>query len=99
VRITEINPDLVRSEQPSGGKAPGADSVEEGAATPPPKVCRATTLKISDAARKLAADDVPRQQLTPERIAEIRQRILAGTYDSLESVEKVARRMLASGDL
>ena len=40
-----------------------------------------------------------RTHLDPARLAEIRQRILDGAYDSLETVEQVARRILASGDL
>jgi hypothetical protein len=38
-------------------------------------------------------------ELTPERIDEIRQRILDGTYLSLAAAEEVARRILESGDL
>lgn len=37
--------------------------------------------------------------LTPERIAEVRQRILRGAYDQASVVEAVARRILQSGDL
>jgi anti-sigma28 factor (negative regulator of flagellin synthesis) len=40
-----------------------------------------------------------RTKLDPAKLAEIRQKILDGAYNSLESVEQVARRILASGDL
>ncbi len=37
--------------------------------------------------------------LPPERVAEIRRRILRGQYDAAAVLEVVARRLLASGDL
>ena len=37
--------------------------------------------------------------LTPERIDEVRQRIIQGAYDQASVVEAVARRILHSGDL
>jgi hypothetical protein len=37
--------------------------------------------------------------LTPERTAEIRQRILERAYDSPQIVATVARRLLQNGDL
>jgi hypothetical protein len=40
-----------------------------------------------------------RAPLDPVRTAEIRERILAGAYNSPDVVAQVARRMLASGDL
>lgn len=41
----------------------------------------------------------PRQRLTPERTAEIRQRILERAYDSPQIAATVARRLLQEGDL
>jgi hypothetical protein len=40
-----------------------------------------------------------RDELTPERIARIRQRIADGVYASSAVLETVARRILKSGDL
>jgi flagellar biosynthesis anti-sigma factor FlgM len=37
--------------------------------------------------------------LSQERLAEIRQRIEDGTYDTPDMAEQVARRILSSGDL
>jgi hypothetical protein len=37
--------------------------------------------------------------LTPERVAELRERVRSGAYDAAEVVDEVARRLLASGDL
>jgi hypothetical protein len=40
-----------------------------------------------------------RAELGPERVTEIRQRILEGAYNSIEVVDEVARRMLERGDI
>lgn len=58
-------------------------------------------VQISDAGRALAAQgsENAHETLTPERIAEVRERIMSGAYNSLEVVDQVARRMLASGDI
>jgi hypothetical protein len=40
-----------------------------------------------------------RTRLTPERTAEIRQRILERVYDSPQIADTVARRMIRQGDL
>jgi len=37
--------------------------------------------------------------LTPDRIADVRQRILQGAYDQANVVDAVVRRILQSGDL
>lgn len=37
--------------------------------------------------------------LSPERVEEIRRRIEDGTYNSFETAEAVARRLVARGDL
>jgi len=41
----------------------------------------------------------PRTRLTPERTAEIRQRILERAYDSPQIADTVARRMIRQGDV
>jgi anti-sigma28 factor (negative regulator of flagellin synthesis) len=62
-------------------------------------------VQISDAGRALAAreteamDAKGRAELGPERVTEIRQRILEGAYNSIEVVDEVARRMLERGDI
>lgn len=55
-------------------------------------------VQISDAGRALAARGSD-SGLTPERTAQIRQRVLDGAYNSLSVVDEVARRILGSGDL
>lgn len=62
---------------------------------------RSDSVQISDAGRALAARESGSEPaaLSAERIAELRQRVLDGAYDSLEVVDEVARRILARGDL
>ena len=74
-----------------------------GAAQPVAPAARTDRVEISDAGRALAAKDGPasgdRAELSPERVAELRQRVLSGAYDSLQVVDQVARRMLDAGDV
>lgn len=62
----------------------------------------ADRVELSPEARALAArleHAGEGQDLTPERIAELRSRIREGVYDSPAMAEEVARRVLDSGDL
>ncbi|HYD50996.1 MAG TPA: flagellar biosynthesis anti-sigma factor FlgM [Gemmatimonadaceae bacterium] len=71
------------------------------AGTPAIAPDRSDRVEISDAGRALAARDgaTESSELSPERIAQLRQRVLDGAYNSLEVVDEVARRILARGDL
>jgi negative regulator of flagellin synthesis FlgM len=66
---------------------------------PASPVQRRDKVQISDAGRALAAQASGKGELTPERIAEVRELILSGAYNSLEAVNQVARKMIASGDI
>jgi hypothetical protein len=65
-----------------------------------PKVDR---VEISDAGRALAAQGGAESgaptEMSAERLAELRQRVMSGAYNSLEVVDQVARRMLDAGDI
>jgi negative regulator of flagellin synthesis FlgM len=65
------------------------------------RASRGDRVQISDAGRALAAqaNGGAREALSPERVAEVRERILSGAYNSLDVVDQVARKMLASGDI
>jgi hypothetical protein len=55
---------------------------------------------MPDIARALApceGDDMT--ALDPVRVAQIRERVLSGAYDSLNVVDAMARRLLDSGEL
>jgi anti-sigma28 factor (negative regulator of flagellin synthesis) len=69
-------------------------------AAPAPAV-RRDSVQISDSARsmasRMAADS--RANLDPERVAELRNKVYTGAYNSLDVVDQVARRILTRGDL
>jgi hypothetical protein len=71
---------------------PGAKDAAESRSVMAP---RNDGVEVSAEGRALAMGTA----LTPERIYDIRQRILQGAYDQTYVVEAVARRILQSGDL
>lgn len=62
---------------------------------------RRDSVELSPAAQAMTtgATDQASATLSPERLAEIRQRIQSGAYDSLAVVDEVARRILDRGDI
>jgi hypothetical protein len=102
MKIYSSSSEILRSEQTreiqrkSGNREKDVPGQTNGAAAQ-----RGDKVQISDAGRALAAqaNGGARETLTPERIAEVRERILSGAYNSLEVVDQVARKMLASGDI
>ncbi len=89
---------LVRDPVPpaANGADPVAPAAEERPAAP-----RHDSVRLSAAGRALAKADPTgeREPLSPERIAELRQKVLDGAYNSLEAAEGIARGILARGDL
>jgi negative regulator of flagellin synthesis FlgM len=69
----------------------------------------ASTSAASDASQsasrdsvELSAEGIARSKdatLTDQRIAQIRQNVLQGAYDSTDVVDQVAKKILASGDI
>ncbi len=70
---------------------------QEVTQSPATKPAKSDSVQISDEARRLNADQ--RDALNPERVAELRQKVLTGAYNSLDVVDQVARRILTRGDL
>lgn len=75
-----------------------------GAAAPaaPAAGARQDSVAISDAGRALsggAASGKSAASLTPERVAELRKKVLEGAYNSTHVVDAVAKRLLSSGDI
>jgi hypothetical protein len=56
------------------------------------------TMALADV-RRTGASHEDGRRMTAEREAQIRQRVLDGTYNSLSVVDEVARRLLRSADL
>ncbi len=91
-----------------GVQGPAGDSAPAGGAATPSAPARARTdsVQISDAARALAGGTAEAGAareasgtLGSERIAELRQKVLEGAYNSVQVVDQVAKRILGSGDL
>ena len=102
MRINESNPDVVRSDTAGRIREEGPGGSEEKA-RPVAPASRADRVEISEEARALAqqarADEAGQVELTPDRIAEIKARIVGHFYDQPEVIADVADRLLDSGDL
>ncbi len=95
MRINDIGVDYLKAEQLKGPAATENGPGDAAQPTVAPK--QADTVRISDEARALARGDSG--EIGADRIDEIRTRILEGAYNSLDSVDQLARRLLSSGDL
>jgi negative regulator of flagellin synthesis FlgM len=74
--------------QPTGGQPSGGAS---GAR-------RSDSVQISDAGRAMSTGEAS-GSLTPERVAELRRRVLEGAYNANHVVNQVAQRILERGDV
>ncbi len=59
------------------------------------------SVQISDAGRSLASrvEQDAKSTFDPERVAELRTKVLTGAYNTLDVVDQVARRIISRGDL
>ena len=105
MRISSTGADFIRSEQAGQIQRSSSDDKQTRKVASPTSatVGRSDKVEISESARALAAGtagvEAPRGDFSPERVALIREKILSGAYNSLEVVDQVARKMLASGDI
>lgn len=79
---------------------------KDGAAAPasptPGTAARQDSVSISDAGRTLSGSPTSATStgsLTPERVADLRKKVLEGAYNSTHVVDAVAKRLLSSGDV
>ena len=87
-----IRPDAARPVRDAVADAPARNGST-------PAGVRKDSVEISGAGRAKVAGSDPAVQGAPGRLAEIRQRVLQGAYDSDAVVAEVARRILDRGDL
>ena len=73
--------------QPTAGNAGGTGGAR-----------RSDSVQISDAGRALSTGEAG-GSLTPERVAELRRRVLEGAYNANHVVNQVAKRILERGDV
>ncbi len=80
-----------------------APAKRDGTASPAPNAApRHDSVSISDAGRTLSGGSAAAKSgssLSPERVSELRQKVLAGAYNSTHVVDAVAKRLLSSGDV
>jgi negative regulator of flagellin synthesis FlgM len=65
-----------------------------------PNAARSTksdSVQISSEGRRMQAQQA--EATDPERVAELRNKVLTGAYNTLDVVDQVARRILTRGDL
>lgn len=104
MRINRSSIEAQQAELTNRLREPAAKPTPAGGdpAQPVGASARVDRVEISDAGRALAATDggsAKASELSPERVAELRQRVLSGAYNSLGVVDQVARRMLQAGDV
>ncbi len=83
---------------PADKKGDAAASAKPAAATAP----RQDSVAISDAGRALSGNQASTKatgSLTPERVADLRKKVLEGAYNSTHVVDTVAKRLLSTGDV
>lgn len=103
MRIDDKSSELLRSVRaqpvrPIGQEVQQQPKPEQGGGAAP----RGDQVQISSAGRALAAqagDASATLELSPERAAELRMRVLEGAYNSVQMVDEVARRILERGDV
>ncbi|HEX3160429.1 MAG TPA: flagellar biosynthesis anti-sigma factor FlgM [Gemmatimonadaceae bacterium] len=105
MRIERGVSDAIQPKPPADPREIASPAGPVAPAQPVPPVSRPDRVEISDAGRALAAGETgtgvtaERAELSAERLAELRQRVLSGAYNSTEMVDQVARRLLESGDV
>jgi negative regulator of flagellin synthesis FlgM len=103
MRIGNSGAEFIRTDPAREIQRSTAEGVARNATQPASAANRGDKVAISDEARKLArgadAAGGANSALAPEQIAQYREKILSGAYNSLEVVEQVARKMLTSGDI
>ena len=87
-----------------GGIKPGAverqtPTRRTDAIAPTPERPKQDTVSFSDEARALAEGTSTRAAANTERVADVRQRIMLGAYNTAEMAGEVARRILQRGDI
>ncbi len=70
---------------------------QEVTQSPSVKPVKSDSVQISDAGRRLSTEQ--KASVDPERVAELRNKVLTGAYNTLDVVDQVARRILQRGDL
>jgi anti-sigma28 factor (negative regulator of flagellin synthesis) len=93
-----IDPNAVSGVTP-GAAERGVPMRRPETATSAPERVAHDTVSFSDEARALASGTSSRAAGSPERVEDVKQRILMGAYNTAEMAGEVAKRILQRGDL
>ncbi len=100
MRIYDSSFDPIRPDRPV---SPTSPVNRDGVAAPSPvaPIQQTDRVEISSAGRSMASrvEAEQRSTLDPERVAELRRKVLEGAYNTLDVVDQVARRIMQRGDL
>jgi negative regulator of flagellin synthesis FlgM len=99
MHVNKITADMIRTEALQ--RTPAA-AATQAPVEPVPEARGADAVEISDAGLALASGRTTEQaasSLDPQRVDQIRSRILSGAYNSLEMADQIARAVIRSGDL
>lgn len=106
MRIYGSTFDPLRPDRSVQNRTPGAISESQQQPSQPSSQpnttgpARSDSVQISAEGRSLASRaESEAGSLDPDRVAELRNKVLTGAYNSLDVVDQVARRILTRGDL
>lgn len=94
--------DPLRPDRATHGVSPAEPQpVSQVAPVPASGQGKSDSVQISAAGRSMAqrVELGQRADFDPERVAEVRTKVLTGAYNTLDVVDQVARRILTRGDV
>ena len=91
--------DPLRPDRATPGLTPAEPRPADPASPPPAGAVKSDSVQFSSAGRSMAGRLQGDQDFDPERVAELRTKVLTGAYNTLDVVDQVARRILSRGDL
>lgn len=103
MRINGNSFDPIRPDRPATSANQDNKQANDSGAVQPngSGATRSDSVQISAAGRSLAGrtEADAAADFDPERVAELRTKVLTGAYNTLDVVDQVARRILSRGDL
>jgi negative regulator of flagellin synthesis FlgM len=92
-----LRPDRAPSSTNPAAPRPG----DNGGQSPLTGLSKSDSVQFSEAGRSMASrlDKQQQDAFDPERVAELRTKVLNGAYNTLDVVDQVARRILTRGDI
>ncbi len=93
-----IDPNALGGVKPNVSERSAPGKRTETVATTPDRP-KTDTVSFSDEARALSSGSSTKGATSSERVADVKQRVLMGAYNTAEMAGEVARRILQRGDI